>query len=107
MVSVSMTADTPSSGRVAVADGRYAPQGRLAAASLHQAVQDVRNRGEPPPTTAGNGGTSRVVRSQEVGPSAGDGCPMMCVTGRPYTASTRCGRSIFSQRDMPGGRLSA
>ena len=25
--------------------GRYAPQGRLAAAGLHQAVQDVRNLG--------------------------------------------------------------
>ncbi len=59
----------------------------------------------PPPPIVGDGLSSRVVRSHEVGPCAGDGCPMMCVTGRPYTASTRCGRSILSQRDMPGGSV--
>jgi len=59
----------------------------------------------PPPTIVAAEATWRVVRSHGVGPCAGDGCPMMCVTGRPYAASTRCGRSIFSQRDMPGGSV--
>jgi ABC-type branched-subunit amino acid transport system substrate-binding protein len=41
----SMAADTLLLAGSMSLTGRYAPQGRLAAAGLHQAVQDVRNRG--------------------------------------------------------------
>jgi branched-chain amino acid transport system substrate-binding protein len=41
----SMTADALLLAGSLSLTGRYAPQGRLAAAGLHQAVQDVRNRG--------------------------------------------------------------
>ena len=45
MISASMAADTLLLAGSLSLTGRYAPQGRLAAAGLHQAVQDVRNRG--------------------------------------------------------------
>jgi ABC-type branched-subunit amino acid transport system substrate-binding protein len=45
MISVSMAADTLLLAGSLSLTGRYAPQGRLAAAGLQQAVQDVRNRG--------------------------------------------------------------
>jgi ABC-type branched-subunit amino acid transport system substrate-binding protein len=45
MISASMAADTLLLAGSLSLSGRYAPQGRLAAAGLYQAVQDVRNRG--------------------------------------------------------------
>ena len=45
MISASMVADTLLLAGSLSLTGRYAPQGRLAAAGLHQAVQDVRSRG--------------------------------------------------------------
>jgi len=44
MISAAMAADTLLLAGSMSLTGRYAPQGRLAAAGLHQAVQDVRNR---------------------------------------------------------------
>ena len=45
MIGASMAADTLLLAGSLSLTGRYAPQGRLAAAGLHQAVQDVRKRG--------------------------------------------------------------
>ena len=45
MISAAMAADTLLLAGSMSLTGRYAPQGRLAAAGLYQAVQDVRNRG--------------------------------------------------------------